>query len=575
MAASAGAWASYQNRQLYIQAALYAEGYTISADAKHRVARYYEEYNRFPQDNEQAELPPPQAIFGTSVKRVSLVRDGVILVEFNDDMGDNTMQLIPEANIQTGYLTWSCASDSIPENILEKLRPACLYLPTTSESLLSRAIADQDMSRIKELMRDGVDLEMLINGNTPLMLASKIGNMDIVNLLLESGAHVDHVAANSERRTPLMVAISSAKADIVTLLLSQGASLIRKDYSGRSALDYAREVDSRNGDERFELMLSAGFNPLFRGRPQASVQELSPAMQQRYFKELFQQFESAADACHVKRAETLIKENQPGSDLSRIKAYLAGLIGASDCPEKMRDMYVTEPAWLDAYRGRLEQSVERCDVKLVEQLRSDYPQVRLADLYHAAPADYESFTVQALSVGCSELLSRFLRPGIDTEVRQDLIVEAIMNAPQHTLLRTVAVLIEHGADVNQINDNRMSPLVAAISYEQPVVAKYLVDAGADVNQMAPNGSYPLIDATMKGYYHLVGHFLMNGANVNQRDSLGRTALHAAVAKGRQRTVNILLQAGADRRIRDENGMDAVVMAESRKHYTIHAMLLDD
>ena len=85
-----GAWMAYHNRSLYIQAALYAEGYTLSATPQVRVEEYYKDRGRFPQDNEQAGLAPPHAIYGTSIKHVSVVRDGVIVVQFNEDSANST-----------------------------------------------------------------------------------------------------------------------------------------------------------------------------------------------------------------------------------------------------------------------------------------------------------------------------------------------------------------------------------------------------------------------------------------------------------------------------------------------------
>lgn len=159
------------------------------------------------------------------------------------------------------------------------------------------------------------------------------------------------------------------------------------------------------------------------------------------------------------------------------------------------------------------------------------------------------------------------------KLQDDIIVNAISQAPQQTLVKLVGNLIAAEANVNGVDRNGKTPLLTAISMEQPVIAKYLVDAGASVNQKTSNGSYPVIEATKKGYEHLVLQLVAAGADLNARDSLGRTALFAAVSRGQQRLVQALIQAGADTRITDENGMSPLVLAENYNLKTIKSTLI--
>lgn len=83
-------------------------------------------------------------------------------------------------------------------------------------------------------------------GDTPLIMAARIGYLDGVNLLLRSGARVD--LDNRAGETPLIVAVQQRQAPVVKRLLESGANPDKTDNAaGRSARDYAK-LDRRNTD---------------------------------------------------------------------------------------------------------------------------------------------------------------------------------------------------------------------------------------------------------------------------------------------------------------------------------------
>ena len=74
-------------------------------------------------------------------------------------------------------------------------------------------------------------------------------------------------------------------------------------------------------------------------------------------------------------------------------------------------------------------------------------------------------------------------------------------------------------------------------------ARLLLDAGADVNDVAPDGASVLVVATFSGHGALARFLLDQRANPNAA-AVGYTALHAAVLTGDQGVVTALLAAGA-------------------------------
>lgn len=93
---------------------------------------------------------------------------------------------------------------------------------------------------ITTILRDhNLDLNVVVNdnGDTPLMLAVRRRNFDLVDILLHHGAHVD--IQNNNGSTALMMASRARTDDLVTLLISYGANLHLKDINHNTALHYA------------------------------------------------------------------------------------------------------------------------------------------------------------------------------------------------------------------------------------------------------------------------------------------------------------------------------------------------
>jgi len=567
---SAGALHAYQKRNLLLQAALLSEGYTLSASVKTRVSEYYIQNNAMPHDNSSAELPPAKSIYGTSVKRVSVNRSGLIMVDFDDEIGRQSMIFTPSVSPITSQIEWRCSSDSIDLKVLELLKPTCSFTASTNEGKLINAIANNQIVSIQHLLETGANPDGVVHGNTPLMLASKIGDVDVVKVLLEHGASVDNNSLNSERRTPLMVAINSDNADVVAYLLANGASITRRDYKGLNALDHAANTDRRLGDERYQLMVLARQNPNFAGVPQVPVTTARTAAENTaHLERLYPQLSQAAIDCHVQRLATLFQEENDFISPEMVDGKpLATHIRKPECSAKLRKYVKTKSSYKKALNARFSAANNACDLKAVESLLRSNPSIDID-----ARVRVDSHFEQAMYSGCSNLVAFYIRDqGLANKIDGDHLLGAIRKSPQKKQVAIVGALIAAGADVNYRDSKGHTPLATAISLEQPVVAKYLIDAGADINATTANNSYPLIEASKKGFNHLVLQLIQDGAQINQQDALGRTALVAAVAKGRRRMVDTLLRAGANAMLRDNDGITAVTLAESRNYKQIYSQL---
>jgi uncharacterized protein len=74
-------------------------------------------------------------------------------------------------------------------------------------------------------------------GKTALHWAAQRGSIDMLRVLLAANATVD--AQNQQGLTPLMIAATVGRADLVRLLLQYHADPLKRDYTGRDAIDWS------------------------------------------------------------------------------------------------------------------------------------------------------------------------------------------------------------------------------------------------------------------------------------------------------------------------------------------------
>ncbi|MEM9681679.1 MAG: ankyrin repeat domain-containing protein [Pseudomonadota bacterium] len=118
------------------------------------------------------------------------------------------------------------------------------------ETILHIAAANGHFPIVELALEQGarVDLEDK-GGNTALTRATARGYTAIVERLLEAGANLNH--QTGEGMTPVMLAVRLNRLSTLQSLLDRRPDLEVLDYTGRSAMDWAR--DGR--DRRAENML--------------------------------------------------------------------------------------------------------------------------------------------------------------------------------------------------------------------------------------------------------------------------------------------------------------------------------
>lgn len=138
---------------------------------------------------------------------------------------------------------------------IDKQKEQTEIISTSGDSykkVISGLRGREGVSDIQTLLDEGGVNAQGSNLQTPLMMASEYGYIDLVNTLIKDGAYVN--AANSEGLTSLMLASMNGFSDIVDALIKNGAYVDIKDGSGNTSLYFAIE---RNKADVVDTLLKA------------------------------------------------------------------------------------------------------------------------------------------------------------------------------------------------------------------------------------------------------------------------------------------------------------------------------
>ncbi|MCM8525131.1 MAG: ankyrin repeat domain-containing protein [Lentisphaeraceae bacterium] len=140
---------------------------------------------------------------------------------------------------------------------------------------------------------------------------------------------------------------------------------------------------------------------------------------------------------------------------------------------------------------------------------------------------------------------------------------------------TVRLLIEAGADVNYINNLASYPLADAIYYGNLDTVKLLVENGADVNLTNEHQFTPLIAACNRGYFDIARYLINNGANVNVVSRKNISPLGEAIDANELKFVQLLIERGANINVKDSRQMTPLFNAVSNNDFELLKLLVEN
>lgn len=358
------------------------------------------------------------------------------------------------------------------------------YTDSNGRSLFLWSVASGCTDVVKLLYKKDQRIDLQDKtGLSPLFVASDFGYSDIVKFLLENGANVEQ---RSNGSTPLLISIQKGHVGIARLLLEHGAQVDISDPKGITPLMLA----AQNGLVEIVTLLvekKSNVNLLTADKTTA----LFVAAQNGYSEVLKILLESGANP------------NLPRND------------GATAL------MISAQKGYLDI-------------VKLLISYKSD-PLFKTKTGKTATDlATDESIKFLLSTIGKSEF---------------DKFCAALKFEQQEDAIK-IAKTIEPIDSADTLN---ISALMYASSYGDLEICKILIDRGANINNLSNDGNTALLYASKNGNPDIVKLLLNQGININIQNKYGISSLMRAVNYGNTEVVKLLLESGANLDLKDNNG----------------------
>jgi ankyrin repeat protein len=153
--------------------------------------------------------------------------------------------------------------------------------------------------------------------------------------------------------------------------------------------------------------------------------------------------------------------------------------------------------------------------------------------------------IAAVVSGNLRSVQLLLAHGANPDARNGAGATPLWMAAQTGVVDVIDALVAAGADIEAKDVNGVTPLNKASQKNYAAVCSALMAAGADAETKANDGIFPLMWAADSGDVKLIDVLLAAGANTETRDNNGFTSLCSAAQNGHANAVSTLLTAGAD------------------------------
>ncbi|MBA4417418.1 MAG: hypothetical protein C0392_05870 [Syntrophus sp. (in: bacteria)] len=424
-----------------------------------------------------------------------------------------------------------------------------------------------------------------MSGDTPLSLAAKYGNLEIVTMLVEHGAEIDGGRENTGR-TPLMEASGQGHVEVVKYLISKGADVNAGNSGVTPLLEACRNVlipYGPQGDKKktIDVLLEKG--------AEVNVQDESWMKTGRtpLMYAVLQGDAVLVQTLLSKGARLDLKNKDGDTALSLAKKegleYIAQLLekAGKGRNESSRPASPSLHPLLNAAKegnyGKVNTLLsEGADVNVrapsgsaplmygADSNRLDIVRLLLdkgADV-NAKNGTNNTALIYASIKGNTEIVKELLEKKADVNVKNMSGGDALIYAVLEKRTEVVRVLLKNRAKVDEKYDSGKTALIMAVENGVFDIARLLLDNGAVANALDLDMKTPLIYASEKGDIDIVKALVGKGADVNAKSKYGDTALDKAISQKHVEVARFLINSGAD--IKSSSPLISAVTVDSRK-----------
>ncbi|KAL1436839.1 hypothetical protein MTO96_049239 [Rhipicephalus appendiculatus] len=409
---------------------------------------------------------------------------------------------------------------------------------------------------VEHLLQNGANVHAKDDGGLiPLHNACSFGHAEVVQLLLKHAA--DPNARDNWNYTPLHEAAIKGKVDVCIVLLQHGADASIRNTDGKIPLDLA--------DPSTRSVLTGDYRK----------DELLESARSGNEEKLLSLLTSINVNCHASDG----RKSTPlhlAAGYNRVRIVQLLLQHGADVHAKDKGGLV--PLHNACSYGHFE---------VTEMLIKHGANVNAMDLWQFTPLH------EAASKSRAEVCSLLLAHGADPGLLNCHSKSPVMVAPSRDLQDRM--LYEYKGHA-LLDAARQADLARIKKYNTPDVANFkhpftgdtslhmvavspfpkrkqaielLLRKNANINEKNEEYLTPLHIAASKSHLDVVDILIKNGAKVNALDSLGQTALHRCSREGNVQACRLLLSAGADPGIVSGQGYTASQLASDAVQQLLH------
>ena len=416
-------------------------------------------------------------------------------------------------------------------------------------------------------------------GTTALMVASYHGDIDILQLLIESKADLN--LQTSTGWTALMYATLLGNGRVIDLLLEHNADIDKKKFSNQAtALTYACST----GDTMAVKKLMKKYNDL--GKKELGPTPLYVTSQNGQLPIVEQLLKTKVDPnIPMDNGETPLYIASKNGYLRIVKQ----LLKARAHPD-LSDSSGQAPLHHACFNGFLPIVQELLQENANPNIATDdgVTPLHFACQISHLPVVEELLQKQAdpnfkrkdgatpLHVACHHnflsIVDKLLQEKADPNAQMTSGVTPLYIASEDDYLSIVDKLLQEKANPNISRKDGLSPLYAACFHNHKSVVKQLLKGNANPNTITEDGTAPLHVASHQGYLYIVRLLLQKEADPNIQRKNGETPLLAAVHGNQSDVVRLLLKYHADPTMKSETGETALRLAVAQGNSEIASIL---